>query len=174
MLFLAITGVGFVFLLVSLVMGDLFESFDLNHDFAGTEIAILDSRALSVFVTAFGGFGAIGVQLGWGALASSLFGLVGGLIFGGIVAAFASFLNSQQSSSAITANQLVGRTAQVTVAIKPNQVGQIVCRIGEEKIEKLARTASGAELPAGALVRIESLAGDSVIVRTEENTQKYV
>jgi hypothetical protein len=172
-LFLIITGAGFIFLLLSLVIGDLFDSFHLNHDFAGTDLGVLDSRVISVFVTAFGGFGAIGVQLGWNALASSLFGLVGGLIFGGVVGVFARFLQSQQASSAISAVQLVGRTAQVTVSIKPNQLGQIVCRIGEEKVEKLARTKNESEIRAGEIVRIEAIAGDSVIVAFDENSKPY-
>lgn len=173
-LFLIIAGAGFVFLLLSLVVGDLFDSFDLNHDFAGgTDLGILDSRVISVFITAFGGFGAIGVQLGLSALASSLIGLFGGAVFGGVVAAFAGFLQSQQASSAVSANQLVGRTAQVTVSIKPNQLGQIVCRIGEEKVEKLARTRNKSEIPAGEIVRIEAIAGDCVIVAFDENPQSY-
>ena len=172
-LFLIITGVGFVFLLLSLVIGDLFDSFDLHHDFAGTDLGILDSRVISVFITAFGGFGAIGVQLGLSAFVSSLIGLAGGLVFGGVVAAFAGFLQSQQASSAVSANQLVGRAAQVTVSIKPNQLGQIVCRIGEEKVEKLARTRNKSEIPAGEIVRIEAIAGDSVIVSFDENSKPY-
>lgn len=173
-LFLIITGVGFVFLVASLVVGDLFEQFNMGVSFdSGADIAFLDSRVLSVFITAFGGFGAIGVQIGWGSLASSLFGLVGGLVFAGVVAAFAAFLNSQQASSHTSASQLVGRTAQVTVSIKPDQLGQITCRIGEERVEKLARTANGVEIKTGAIVRIESIAGDSVIVTLEENANSF-
>lgn len=174
MLFLLITGIGFAFLLISLVVGDLFESFELNHSFdGGVDIAILDSRVLAVFVTAFGGFGAIGVQLGWNALFCSLFGLFGGVVFGGVVAAFAGFLSSQQASSAVSNHQLVGQTAQVTVSIQAGNVGQILCRIGSEKIEKLARTIDGAPLPAGAMVRIESVGGDVIIVSAEENTKSF-
>lgn len=174
LLFLIITGVGFVFLLASFVLGDLFEQFGLEHSFdGGADIAVLDSRVLSVFITAFGGFGAIGVQLGWGAVAATVFGLVGGVVFGGIVAAFAAFLSSQQASSHTSASQLVGRTAQVTVSIKPDQLGQITCRIGEERVEKLARTRDGAEIKTGAIVRIESIAGDSVIVSLEENANSF-
>lgn len=174
-LFLLITGIGFIFLLLSLIIGDLFEHFEAVNTFdSGTDVGILDSRVLSVFVTAFGGFGAIGVQLGWGAVASSLLGLGGGLVFGGVVAIFAGFLHSQQATSSVNASQLVGRTAQVTVAIKPDQIGQITCRVGEERVEKLARAINSAELKTGAIVRIEAIAGDSVIVVPEEGSETFL
>jgi membrane protein implicated in regulation of membrane protease activity len=175
MLFLLIAGVGFLFLLVSLAVGDLFEYFEGAHSFDGAgDIAVLDSRVLSVFITAFGGFGAIGVQFGLGAIGSSLLGLGGGVIFGGLIAMFAKFLTDQQASSSVSANQLVGRTAQVTVTIKPDQIGQISVRFGEERIEKLARAKDGTEIKTGAIVRIESIAGDSVIVSAEENTNSFL
>jgi hypothetical protein len=156
-IFLLIGGVGFLFLLVSLVVGDLFEAagFDLDFDGGDGGFGILDSRVLSVFITAFGGFGAIGVQMGWGALGSSLAGLAGGIIFGAAVSLFGRFLYSQQATSSFSTNALVGRTAQVTVAIQAGQIGQITCRVGEERVEKIARTRDGAEIPLGTIVKIE-------------------
>ncbi len=169
-LFVIIGGVGFLFLLVSLVLGDLFDMAGVHFDGPDSgDFGFLDSRVLSVFITAFGGFGAIGVQLGWGALLSSLFGLLGGGIFGGIVSLFGRFLFSQQASSSVTDDDLIGRTAQVTVAIKEGQVGQISCRVGDERVEKIARSTGGEELKAGTVVKVMSIAGDSVIVSAEQN-----
>ena len=172
-LFMIIGGIGFVFLLISLVVGDLFEAIGFDLDLGGdggAEIGLLDSRVISVFVTAFGGFGAIGVQLGWGALAASLFGLLGGVIFGGVVSAFGRFLTGQQASSSVTDVDLLGRSAQVTVAIKPGEVGQITFRVGDERVEKIARSSTGEEIKAGSIVKVESIAGDSVIVSPEGET----
>jgi len=125
---------------------------------------LLDSRVISVFVTAFGGFGAIGIQMGLGIVGSSLMGLGGGVVLGGLVSLFARFLYKQQSSSSVGTGQLVGRTAQVIVSIAPGAVGQISCRIGEERIEKLARSKDNREIKAGAMVRVDEVAGGSVIV----------
>ena len=167
-IFLVIGGIGFLFLLASLIIGDIFDALgfdfglDTSHDFG-----IFDSRVIAVFLTAFGGFGIIGVMLGWGAVGGSLFGLLGGFIFGAIVFYFGKLLYSQQSSSSVSAEDLIGRTAQVIVAIKPDQLGQISCRIGEERVEKLARTATGEEIRPGQLVRIDSIGSDSVIVSVD-------
>lgn len=169
-LFVIIGAIGFIFLLASLVLGDLFELFgghpDLGVD-GSTDFGLFDSRVLAVFITAFGGFGAIGVILGFGSAVSSLFGLLGGVIFGGVVSSFGRFLIGQQSSTTITDDSLLGRTAQVTVAIKPGEIGQITFRIGDERVEKVARTLSGDEVKAGSLVKVISIAGDSVIVESE-------
>lgn len=164
MVFLGIASLGFVFLLVSLVVGDIFESLGFETGLEADGHALLDSRVLSVFITAFGGFGAIGIQMGLSIVASSLLGLAGGVILGGLVSLFARFLYKQQSSSSVTTTQLVGRTAQVIVSIAPGSLGQVSCRIGEERVEKLARARDNAEIKAGATVRVDEVAGDSLIV----------
>ena len=169
-IFAIIGGVGFVFLLASLVLGDIFEMFggaaDLGGD-SGVDFGFLDSRVLAVFITAFGGFGAIGVQMGFGAAASSGFGLLGGVIFALVVSLFGRFLIGQQASSSVTDDDLIGKTAQVAVAIKPGEVGQITVRIGDERVEKIARSKGDEEIKAGALVKVAAIAGDSVIVEIE-------
>ncbi len=170
-IFLAIGGVGFLFLLVSFLIGDLFEAigFDFGTDLdAGHDFGLFDSRVISMFLTAFGGFGVIGVSLGYGAVGSSVFGLLGGIIFGAIAFYFGKFLYSQQSTSSVSMEDLIGRTAQVVVSIKPNQLGQISCRVGEESVEKLARTIGDEELKAGQIVRIDSIGSDSVMVSVDE------
>lgn len=168
-LFAIIGGVGFVFLLASLVLGDIFEMFGSDADLGGDghDFGLFDSRVIAVFVTAFGGFGLIGAWSGFGAVTSSLIGLLGGVIFGGVVSAFGRFLVGQQSSSSVTDNDLLGRTAQVTVTIKPGELGQITARIGDERVEKLARTSGGESIAIGSIVKVAAIAGDSVIVEIE-------
>ncbi len=168
--FLIIAAVGFIFLALSLVFGEVFDAASLDMDAHGGLLdghAFIDSRAISVFVTAFGGFGAIGVQIGLGVLGSSLLGLGSGVVLGGIVSLFARFLYQQQASSSVSAGQLVGRAAQVTVTIPAEGIGQVSCRIGEERVERRARALDHQEIKSGMIVRIEEIAGDSVIVSRE-------
>lgn len=170
-IFLAIGGFGFLFLLVSFLVGDLFEmiGLDFGTDLdAGHDFGVFDSRVISMFLTAFGGFGVIGVSLGYGAVGSTLAGLLGGVFFGAIAFYFGKFLYSQQSTSSVAMEDLVGRTAQVVVGIKPNQLGQISCRVGEETVERLARTSGGEEILAGQTVRIDSIGSDSVLVSVDD------
>lgn len=169
-LFAIISGVGFLFLLISLVVGDVFEAVGIDFDGGGdgsADFGLLDSRVIAVFLTAFGGFGVIAAQNGYGAVGSSVAGLLGGLVFAGVVSVFGRFLIGQQASSSVTDSDLVGRTAQVTVAIKPGTVGQITAKIGDERVERIARAKDGSEIPAGTIVKVEAVVGDSVIVVPE-------
>ncbi|HUF05462.1 MAG TPA: hypothetical protein VMM38_14980 [Aridibacter sp.] len=174
LIFLVVGGIGFLFLMISFIAGDIFEAFDLDlgldTDGGDGHFGVLDSRVLSVFLTALGGIGAIGIQFGLGFLMSVLLGLAGGAIFGAMVFGFGYLLHSQQSSSSVSERDLIGRTAKVVVGILPGTVGQISCTVGEEKVEKLARTRDGEEIKAGAVVLIEDVAGDSFIVSTMEDT----
>jgi hypothetical protein len=164
--FLGIAAVGFLFLLGSLVVGEL-DHGDLDHggmDHGPEGPAFLSPRVISVFVTAFGGFGAVATYMGYGVLPSSMFGLAGGFAFGGMVYMFARFLYGQQASSTIVMSELVGRTAEVTVGIPASGSGQVRCLVGETVIEKVARSRDGAPIPHNALVRIDEIVGESVIV----------
>lgn len=165
-LFLIIAAAGFVFLLLSFLIGDLFDHLgtDLVTDHSADGPGLLDSRIISIFLTAFGAFGAIGMQLGCGAIISSLLGLSGGILLGGLAFYFGRLLYRQQASSSISARQLIGRTAEVTVTIYPGKVGQIICRTGGERIEKLARSADNSEIKAGAIVLIEEFTNEAAIV----------
>ena len=167
-IFLIIGSIGFLFLLISFLIGDIFEFFELGLDLdAGNDFGLFDSRVIAMVLTAFGGFGMIGATLGFGGLFSSLFGLMGGVIFGSIVFYFGKLLYNKESASSITREDLIGRTAQVTVPIFPNQVGQVTFIIGEERVEKLARSADNTEIKVGTNVKIDSFAGDSIIVKED-------
>ena len=123
--FLGIASIGFLFLVISFLFGEFFGHGDLGgHDadfhgdvHADAGVSIFSTRVLSVFVTAFGGFGAIGIHLGYGTEVSTALGVAGGLVFGSIIYLFASFLFSQQASSEIRMSELCGGMAHVSVAI---------------------------------------------------------
>lgn len=164
--FLIICGIGFIFLMISLLIGDLFEAFDFDMDIDGSDgqFGLLDSRVISVFLTAFGALAALTIQYGFGTFAAIGAGLLGGVVFGALVFGFGYLLYSQQSTSSVGNRDLVGRTAKVIVGIKPGSVGQISCTVGEERVEKLARTRGDKELAEGSTVFIEAAGSDAFVV----------
>jgi membrane protein implicated in regulation of membrane protease activity len=169
-LFAIIGAIGFVFLIISLVVGDIFEAVGVDLGVGGDtglDFGFLDSRVLAVFITAFGGFGAIGVQMGLGAVAASFIGLFGGIVFAVVVSLFGRFLVGQQASSSVTDDDLIGRTAQVSVAIKPGEVGHVSIRVGDQRVDKIARSKASDEIKAGTLVKVAAIAGDSIVVEIE-------
>jgi len=165
--FLAIAGVGFLFMMASLLFGEVFEHFDggLDHDLDHGGPGFFSSRVMGVFVTAFGGFGAIATHYGMGAFPASLVGMGSGFVFGSAVYAFARFLYGQQATSELRSRDLVGQPARVVVTIPPGGVGQIRCRLGEELIDKVARAGDENAIPENTTVTVEEVLGEVVIVR---------
>ena len=84
---------------------------------------------------------------------------------------FARFLYGQQASSAIVSSDLVGLTAQVSVAIPENGVGQVRCLIGESMVDKIAQSKDGHAIAFNSVVKIDALVGESVIVSPAGGSQ---
>ncbi len=172
--FLGIGAVGFLFLLASFLLGEVFGHFgfdheldiehEFEHDASHDGPGIFNARVISMFITAFGGGGAIAVYLGLNAFVGSLVGLAAGFVLGGAVYLFARFLYSQQASSITEATDLIGLTAQVIVAIPANGLGQVRCIVGESAIEKIARSHDGRAIAEHATVFIEEAVAETVIV----------
>jgi membrane protein implicated in regulation of membrane protease activity len=162
--FLAVGAIGLMFLLFSLLFGEILSElhfdFDTSHDGPG----FFSTRVISIFLTAFGGIGAICINQGMSVIASSALGFASGFLLGGLVYLFARFLYSQQASSNIDTADLVGLRAQVTVGIPAGGLGQVRCVIGESMVEKTARSKDGVAIPHNSQVLIEGLADESLIV----------
>jgi membrane protein implicated in regulation of membrane protease activity len=165
--FLAIAGVGFVFLIVAAFFGEIFDHFDvgLDHDLDHGGPGFFSTRILSVFITAFGGSGAIATFYGLQPLGASLVGFGSGVVFASLIYWFARFLYGQQASSELRSADLVGQVARVVVTIPAGGVGQVRCRLGEELVDKIARTRDGDPIPENTPVRVEEVLGDTVVVK---------
>jgi membrane protein implicated in regulation of membrane protease activity len=164
--FLAIAAVGFLFLLISLFFGGIFDHFDggFDHSLDHGGPGFFSTRVISVFVMSFGAFGAIATHYGFDPFPASGIGFVGGLALATPIFLFARFLFSQQASSESRSGDLVGQIGRVIVGIPAGGVGQIRCRLGEELIDKVARTRQGDAVPENTTVRIEEVLGETVIV----------
>lgn len=163
--FLAIAAVGFVFLVLSMVFGEIFDFFEHDADFDQSGSGILSSRVIGVFITAFGAFGAIAVNNGLSTGAASGVGIGSGVVFGGIIYMFLRFLYGQQASSDVLASDLVGQNARVVIGIPANGVGQVRCRIGEELVDKIAQSRDGLAIAENTPVTIQEVLGETVIVK---------
>jgi membrane protein implicated in regulation of membrane protease activity len=161
--FLALAAVGFILLFVSAVFGEIFEHFDALDDHGGP--GFFSTRVMAVFVTAFGGAGAVATYYGLSAMPSAGIGVATGLVFGGAIYRFAQFLYDQQASSEVRAGDLVGQVGRVIVAIPAGGVGQIRCRVGEELVDKVARTSDGLPVAENQSVQVEDVLGETVIVK---------
>ncbi|MCW5979859.1 MAG: NfeD family protein [Bryobacteraceae bacterium] len=164
--FLGIAAIGFIFLVVSLMFGEIFEHIGgFDHDFDHGGPSFLSPRVLSVFITAFGGFGAVGIHYGLSTLAASGVGFASGIGFGSLIYLFARFLYGQQASTHLQTEDMMGKTARVVVSIPAGGIGQVRCQLGEEVIDKIARSKDGAALPENTIVVVDQILGEIVVVR---------
>ncbi|MGH9554348.1 MAG: hypothetical protein ACRD2Y_00875 [Terriglobales bacterium] len=169
-IFLAIAAIGFVLLLVSLVFGEAFDHFGdghlevhADHDTGGP--GFFSVRVMSVFITAFGGFGAVATRYGLAPLPASGVGFASGLFFGLIIYGFARFLYSQQGpQSSMGAGDLVGQTGRVVVAIPAGGLGQVRCRFKEEIVDRIARSKDGAAIAENTAVVVKDVLGETIVV----------
>lgn len=171
LIYAAIATFGFLLLLFMLVAGDVFggdhdaglDHGGFDHGDAGGP-SIFSVRVMSAFLAAFGVGGVIARYYGLSHPAASGVGVVSGAAMSGLVFQFARLLYSQQASSEVRMTSLVGQSAEVSVAIPEDGVGQIMITAGGERSEHIARSADGLAVPRGAEVVITGLRGDSVIV----------
>jgi membrane protein implicated in regulation of membrane protease activity len=172
LIYAAIGAFGFLFLLIMLFVGEVFGGdHDLgDHDAgmhdgdAGGGPSLFSARIMASFLTAFGVGGAVGRYYGFSHPVASGVGVVAGIVMAGLVFQFAKILYSQQASSEVRMASLVGHSAEVTVAIPDQGVGQVALTYGGERTEHIARSGDGGALPRGADVTITGLRGDSVVV----------
>lgn len=164
--FLALGGIGFLFLLVSLVFGEVFDhlAVDVDHDFDHGGPSVFSTRVMAVFITAFGVFGAVAVHYGASTSAASGVGFGGGVVFGGMVYLFARFLYGQQASSEVKSRDLAGLLGRVVVTIPAGGVGQVRLQLGEDLIDKIARAGDGGRIEENATVRVSEVMGETVVV----------
>lgn len=165
--FLALGALGFLFLMVSLVFGEIFEHLDssLDHDLDHGGPGFFSTRVMSVFVTAFGGFGAIATHYGLGTVAASAVGFAAGMALAAPVYYFARFLYDQQASTDTRSQDFVGQIGRVVVTIPAGGVGQVRCRIGEELIDRIARAREAVAIGENETVVVEEVIGETIIVK---------
>ncbi len=173
LIYAAIGAFGFLFLLIMLFVGEIFggdHDMGVDHDLIDHDgdmggPSVFSTRIMASFLTAFGVGGAVARYYGLGHPPASGVGVVSGIAMAGVVYLFARILYSQQASSEVRMAGLVGHTAEVTVAIPPQGIGQVALTYKGERTEHIARSEDGGGVPRGTEVTITALRGDSVVVR---------
>ena len=174
LIYAAIGAFGLLFLLMMLFVGDLFGG---DHDIHGGDVGgdhgdlgheggpgIFSARIMASFLTAFGVGGVVARYYELSHPAAAGCGVVTGVVMSGIVYQFAKILYSQQASSEVRMSRLIGKTAEVTIGIPQDGMGQVTLEYGGERTTQIARSSDGSVIPPGTAVVIKALRGDSMIV----------
>lgn len=161
-IYVAALGLGLAYSILQIVaqgIGGLFDALDFDIHIGDSDFGV-SMLAISWFITSFGGFGLIGLEVGAGALGSLATAAVGGLIFGGIAQLIFIMFLTRNVGSAFSQESLIQRTAEVTTPIPANRVGQITLIVSGSRVSYNARaTKRDIEVPRGQAVRIVEFVG---------------
>ena len=115
-------GVGFGLLLLSVVLGDVFDFLDV--DIGGTDLAI--APMFFTAISAFGAGGLIGTEaFGLGQGGSIFAGIGTGLAGGALTGLLFVALRRQEAEGAFELSALVGERGRCSLALGPGRVGRV-------------------------------------------------
>ncbi|MFW6773290.1 NfeD family protein [Nocardioides sp. CPCC 205120] len=152
--FLVIGLCGAVVLLLSLVLGDLFDIEALAGDWFST-------AALGGFVSALGFGGATAQAFGLGQLSSSLVGVAAGLVVGWFAAWLTRLVKTGGTDATPGARDAVGWDATVVTAIPESGYGAITVRRGGHVLRYNAQ--ADRALPAGTAVHVTGVLSPTAV-----------
>ena len=99
-----------------------------------------------------------------GTLACSLWGLLSGVLLSVVYILVMGLVKSQEASSLVNEDDLVGCTGRITVAITPGALGEVSCSSKSQTVRRTVRATHGGGVAEGTLVRIKEIQGDVLVV----------
>jgi membrane protein implicated in regulation of membrane protease activity len=181
-IYLICFGVGLFFAIVSAFFADVFGGHDVHHGGSGGHaeagfdahgmpgFAPLNPTTIASFITAFGGFGLLFLQIG--ATSNPWINLPLAAVSGFVVAAlvcviFNKIFHATQSSSEGRVAELVGQSAVVITPIVPGGVGEIAYVQGGTRYTAPARSSEATQIPSGTNVWIVRVDGTDFYVANQ-------
>lgn len=131
------------------------------------DVAHVSPVTIAGFVTAFGAFGSLALNL-FGATGpiSLVWASAGGLLVGvASHVAFYSFLIKPQGSSEVTLRDILGARGEVITSIPGDGLGEVALVAQGGRVVMSARSADGTPIGRGTIVRIEDRVGSVALVR---------
>jgi membrane protein implicated in regulation of membrane protease activity len=128
---------------------------------------ILSPVTLSMFVATFGGAGIVYKKFLHLPAAGHipLAGITAVLVALLVAWIFYKLFSITQSSSEGSAEEVIGMTAEITVPIPNDGLGEIAYTLRDRRVTNPARTVDGKELPAHLQVKIVKLVGNTYVVQ---------
>lgn len=169
--YLILFVVGVIYAVITVFLGDIFH---LNFDAGGGHLPFLSPMTIGSFVTVFGGCGyflSTSTELGgWTIAAASI---VSALFLSSLMFIFVVLpLLRADKSAAKSAEEMIGKTAEVVTIIMDGSKGEIVYEQGGIRLSAPARITSGGTVKQGELVLITGVSGGTFIVEKMESGEE--
>jgi membrane protein implicated in regulation of membrane protease activity len=170
LLYFAIALLGALFLVLSAVLGEVFDFFDGGADHMDGDLHPVSGKTVAVGMTAFGATGMITTYYGWGPLLSALTSALAALLLGAVAWWIIASLFRETASTDVSVSTMVGRRAQVIVSIPAGSVGEVLLATADSTRHMIARSRDGGAIPEGTSVRIVESLGSVVLVEPIDQT----
>lgn len=168
LLYFAIALIGTLFLIASVVLGEVLDFSGGDADGFDGDAHPLSGKTIAVALTAFGATGMITTQYGWSPLMSALTSAVAALFLGAVAWWVITSLYRATASTDVSMASLVGRRGQITIQIPAGDVGEVLVTTADSTRHLIARSRDGGAIPTGAAVRVVEALGSAVLVERIE------
>jgi membrane protein implicated in regulation of membrane protease activity len=156
-------GTGLGFLVLSILLGDIFDFFDIDIGDTGFPIVPVFFGATA----AFGAGGLIGVKaFGFGTGGSIALGLGGGGFVGALIALLFALLRRQEGKEGFELAKLVGQRGRSTLAVGPGRTGRVAVHFAG--MTRSLTATSKEDIPAGEEIVVRDVVGNVLTVSRPE------
>lgn len=140
---------------------------DVDHDVGTGEptVSIFSVKVLGTFIMVFGAAGAIARYSEQGVLVSSLWGAGSGVVIAAVMYGLLTLLYSQQATTTVRAQSLVGSLGTVTVSIGDNEAGEVGIQSGSQYVQYTAVSEDGSQISKDQTVEVSKVVGEQLIVK---------
>ncbi len=172
LLYLAIALVGTIFLVITALLGEVFDFFgDADAD---GDVHPLSGKIIAIGLTAFGATGMITQYYDWGPALSALTSAISALFLAAVAWWLLNAVNRQTASTDTVVSSLRGRIGEVTVTIPDGSVGEVLISSVSGTRQMIARSVDGSRIPAGTTVRVVETHGPVLLVERLEQRSATV
>jgi|GEM_PF-1055678 len=177
-IFASIMTVGVIYMMASIIVGDLFDfggdldldldvdaDLDLSADTPATGDGLkIGCSAIAAFLAAFGAIGLASTLAGQNIIITLTVSTIFGLVVGRLVAELFAYLRRQQFTTVQNQESLIGLEAHATIHIAPNRIGEGMVH-GTELLKYAIKEMNGVELYRGDTVQVMGIEGNHLLVK---------
>jgi membrane protein implicated in regulation of membrane protease activity len=176
-MYIMFTLVGVIFLVLSMLGGDVEAELDLDvgdpdFDISDAEsdsgsTSLFSIRTLATFLLAFGVAGIVCMYNDKGIAAQLIWGFISGAGVAFLYFLVMRFMYSMQGSSMISANNLIGKDAVVTIPTTETGIGQVRVMTNSGNYEYTCREKEGKKLKQNETVKVLSSTAGTLTVEKQ-------
>lgn len=171
-IFASVMAVGIVYLVISLIfgeIGDLFGGLEFEFDSGADSPIGFGCMALSGFLAGFGAVGLGSYLAGSNVLISTVAGTAFGYLIGRLITGMINFLRRQESTTVKPLTELIGQEGRITINTASGKLSEAMFDVGEI-LRYPVKEQNDAKLTRGDMVVVTDISGSYLYVKKKETS----